>query len=54
MISYQAVINGIEVNAHYSVQAVNGIFIPFLDRISKLQAEKGRRFLVMLAGRPRC
>ncbi len=52
MISYQAVINGIEVNAHYSVQAVNGIFIPFLDRISELQAEKGRRLLVMLAAPP--
>ena len=52
MISYRAVINGIEVNAHYSAQAVNGIFVPFLDRISKLQAQKSRRILVMLAAPP--
>ena len=52
MISYQAVINGIEVNAHYSAQAVDRIFVPFLDRISELQKHKGRRLLVMLAAPP--
>ena len=52
MISYRAVINGIEVDAHYSTQAVNGIFLPFLGRMGELQKQKGRRLLVMLAAPP--
>ena len=52
MINHQAIINGINVCAHYTEQAVSGIFIPFLDRLSGLQSRKGRRLLVMLAAPP--
>ena len=52
MINHNAVINGINVCAHYSEQAVSGIFVPFLDRLSELQKQRGRRILVMLAAPP--
>lgn len=52
MITYSTVINGIEIDAHYSEQAVNNIFLPFLDRIDSLQRQKGRRILIMLAAPP--
>ena len=52
MIGHHVIINGIAVDAHYSEQAVNGIFIPLLKRLTKLQKEKGRRILVMLAAPP--
>ena len=45
-------INGIEVAARYSEQAVNGIFIPFLKRLTGMQQAAGRRILVMLAAPP--
>ena len=50
--TYNTVINGIEVCAHYSRQAVEDIFIPFLEKLEKLQNEKDRRILVMLAAPP--
>ncbi len=45
-------INGIEVAARYSEQAENGIFIPFLKRLTGMQQAAGRRILVMLAAPP--
>lgn len=45
-------INGIEVAARYSEQAVNGIFVPFLEKLTGMQQAAGRRILVMLAAPP--
>lgn len=44
--------NGIDVRAHYSDEAINEIFLPLLDRLSTMQREKNRRILVMLAAPP--
>ena len=52
MITYQVTINGISVDASYSEQAVDGIFLPLLRRLTALQKKKGRRILVMLAAPP--
>ena len=52
MIEHHVEMNGIEVNARYSEQAVNGIFLPLLETLTKLQKEKGSRLLVMLAAPP--
>lgn len=52
MIEHSVMINGIMVNAEYSEQSVYGIFIPLLKQLTKLQQEKGRRILVMLAAPP--
>ena len=52
MIEHNVTINGIAVNAQYSDQSVNGIFIPLLKQLTKLQQEKGKRILVMLAAPP--
>ena len=52
MINYQETINGIGVDASYSEQAADGIFLPLLRNLTKLQKEKGRRILVMLAAPP--
>ena len=49
---YRTIINGIEVKAVYSDEAVNGIFIPLLNRLVALQKERKRRILVMLAAPP--
>lgn len=52
MIEHKVMINGIEVTACYSEAAVNNIFVPFLEKITSLQKEAGRRVLVMLAAPP--
>ena len=52
MIDYQVTINGIDVAASYSERAVEEIFLPLLRKLTKLQQEKERRILVMLAAPP--
>ena len=52
MIGHRVIINGIEVAARYSERAVNGIFIPFLRKLTEMQETAGRRILVMLAAPP--
>ena len=52
MTEYRTIINGIEVKAVYSDEAVNGIFIPLLKRLTVLQKERNRRIIVMLAAPP--
>ena len=52
MIHHSVTINGIETNAVYSGQAVNGIFLPLLRKLKAMQEEKGKRLLVMLAAPP--
>ena len=52
MIAHHVMINGIPVNAQYSKQSVDQIFLPLLKHLTKLQREKGRRILVMLAAPP--
>ena len=52
MIEHRVMINGIEVAARYSERAVNGIFIPFLRKLTGMQQAAGRRILVMLAAPP--
>ena len=49
---YNACINGYDIQAHYSEQNIEEIFIPLLKRLTKMQQEKGRRILVMLAEPP--
>lgn len=49
---YNTCINGYDIQAHYSEQNIEEIFIPLLQRLTKLQQEKGRRILVMLAAPP--
>lgn len=45
-------INGIDVDAHYSEESINRLFIPLLKHLSTLHTEKKRRILVMLAAPP--
>ena len=52
MIRHRALINGIEVEAVYTEQAVNGIFLPLLKKLMAMQEEKGSRLVVMLAAPP--
>lgn len=52
MIKHRVMINGIDVLAHYTEGAVQGVFLPFLQRMTALQKAKGRRILVMLAAPP--
>lgn len=47
-------INGIMVNATFPEEDIQTKYIPFLKSLSKLQAEKGRRILVMFAAPPGC
>lgn len=50
--NYDIEINGLPVKAVYTEESINDIFIPLLRRLTKLQEEKGRRILVMLAAPP--
>ncbi len=52
MTEHSVVINGIAVTARYSEQAVSGIFLPLLRKLTDLQQKTGRRILVMLAAPP--
>ena len=52
MIEHRVMINGIEVAARYSERAVNGIFLPFLKKLTEMQQAAGRRILVMMAAPP--
>ena len=47
MIQYNTIINGIPVQAHYTEESVEKIFLPLLRRLSALEREKGRRILAM-------
>ena len=52
MIEYQVAINGIEVSAHYTEQAVYAIFLPLLKELTNRQKQKGKRLLTMMAAPP--
>ncbi|MBQ8162520.1 MAG: nucleoside/nucleotide kinase family protein [Clostridia bacterium] len=47
-------INGIEVDARYTEETVEEVFLPLLRSLTELQREKGRRILVLLAAPPGC
>ena len=50
--NYSFDINGIEVNARYSEENINDIFIPLLKKMKELRDLKKGRVLVMLAAPP--
>lgn len=52
MITRHFNINGLDIEARYSESTVENIFLPFLQKLTDLQKEKGRRILVMLAAPP--
>ena len=52
MVQYNTIINGIEVQAKYTEESVQNIFLPLLRRLSAMQKKKGSRILVMLAAPP--
>ena len=52
MIRHDVSINGIDVDAVYSEEAVDGIFLPLLKKLTELQKARGRRILAMLAAPP--
>ena len=43
-VSYSVLINGIEVNAVYSRDSIDGIFLSLLRRLTRMQAEKFMEF----------
>jgi len=52
MIPYNVNINGIDVEARYTKESVQEIFLPLLHRLSRMQKEKNGRVLAMLAAPP--
>ena len=52
MTEHHILINGIEVAARYSDRAVDGIFVPLLEKLTGMQRAAGRRILVLLAAPP--
>ena len=50
--SFSVQINGLEVNAVYSRDSIDGIFRPLLRRLTRIQKEKNRRVLALLAAPP--
>ncbi|MCR4756396.1 MAG: nucleoside/nucleotide kinase family protein [Butyrivibrio sp.] len=49
---YKANINGIDIEAVYSQESIDGIFKPLLLKLSQMHDEKKKRILVMLAAPP--
>ena len=52
MTEYSTSINGIDIKAEFSDEAINGIYLPLLKRLTDIQKAKNRRILVMLAAPP--
>lgn len=50
--NFNVEINGIQVNAEYSTESIDNIFIPLLKKLTEMQKSLGRRILVMLAAPP--
>lgn len=50
--NYCTEINGMQVNAFYTEECVEQIFLPLLRKLKAMQQEKGSRLLVMLAAPP--
>ena len=51
-VSYSVLINGIEVNAVYSRDSIDGIFRPLLQRLTRMQKDKNGRILALFAAPP--
>lgn len=51
-ISYSVLINGLEVNAVYRRESIEGIFLPLLRKLTKMQKKKDDRVLALLAAPP--
>jgi len=49
---YTFPVNGFEVKARYDEKAVAEIFLPLLEKLSRMQREAGRRLVVFLAAPP--
>ena len=49
---YKLIVNGLNVYAHYTDSNIKDIFKPLLKRLTKLQKEKSKRILVILAAPP--
>lgn len=52
MENFTVEINGIEVNAKYTKDNIEQIFIPLLKKLTKMQQDKKKRILVMMAAPP--
>ena len=52
MIEYNVNINGIDVNARYTEDNINDIFIPLLQELIRLQRTKKKRTLAFFAAPP--
>lgn len=52
MIQHNVTVNGLKINAHFSEQTVEKIFLPLLKRLTEMQRKKGGRILVMLSAPP--
>ena len=49
---FKSCINGMDVTARYTEESVQTIFLPLLRELTRLQKERGRRILVLLAAPP--
>lgn len=49
---FNRIINGLPVDAEYSMANIKDIFIPLLEDVASLQKEKGRRIVIFLAAPP--
>ena len=52
MVDYSVEINGIQVEAAYSENSVNELFLPLLKHLTDMQKNKGGRIFAMLAAPP--
>lgn len=54
MKEYKLTVNGHIINAQFDENNIQNIFIPLLEKWTKLQKEKDRRILILLAAPPGC
>lgn len=54
MKNYQLTVNGHDINAQFDEDNIQNLFIPMLKKWTKIQIEKNRRILILLAAPPGC
>lgn len=45
-------VNGLPVSAQYTQDSIDGVFLPLLQTLTRMQKELGRRLIVLMAGPP--
>ena len=50
--SFEFIVNSLKIKADYYTEDIDNIFLPLIERLTKIYEEKGRRVIVYMAAPP--